>query len=511
MRLPLGSLGIKQKLVLLSLAILLVVSFGFSLLHLRMSRALAEEDLQERAVAFAQEIAATIGDRREFESGALLGAQIRHIMAVRQNVVQLDVLAFAPHDTTVVATSHAASRLPLTRHRLQAVARGEVVSRLVTGGAGRYWEVVAPVRLDGGVVGGVAVKFSLERADALAQRIRAWTLGLTALSVAIMGLLMSLAVDYVVNRPIRRFLTAIQRIERGEPDVAVTVDAADEFRVLARQFNEMVVRLGEFNADLQVRIGQATRELERRFREVERLNEALFSMQRRLGHAERLALSGRIIAQVAHEVGTPLHSIAGHLELLRQDLGARLDAGARRRLEIVDAQLTRVSGIIAQLLDLTRRPASETEPVDLNALVRDTVELVRPGLSAGGLRLDVFTDPLLPRVGGRANQLQQVLLNLLTNAIDATSAGGAVTVRTFGTPRHAELEVTDTGAGIPPAEHAHIFEPFFSTKSSGRGTGLGLFIAREIVREHGGRIELSSERGKGASFRVRFPALEGPA
>jgi signal transduction histidine kinase len=170
-----------------------------------------------------------------------------------------------------------------------------------------------------------------------------------------------------------------------------------------------------------------------------------------------------------------------------------------------------VSGIIAQLLDLARRPASEPEPVDLNALVRDTVELVRPGLSAGGLRLDVLTDPLLPRVRGRGNQLQQVLLNLLTNAIDATSAGGTVTVRTFGTPRHADLDVADTGSGIPPAEQPHIFEPFFSTKASGRGTGLGLFIAREIVREHRGRIDLSSEPGKGTSFRVRLPALEEPA
>ncbi|MBI2215982.1 MAG: HAMP domain-containing protein [Candidatus Rokubacteria bacterium] len=505
-----GSLGIKQKLVVLSLLILLVVSFGFSLLHLTMSRRLAEEDLQERAVAFAREIAATIGDRREFESGLLLEAQIRRIMAVRQNVLQLDVLAFGATGTTVVATSHPESRLPLTRQHREVVRRGQVVPRLVTGGGWRYWEVVAPVLLEGETVGAVAAKFSLDRADALAARVRTRALVLTAISVVVMGLLMSMAVEVVVNRPIRRFVGAIERIERGDTGVTVRVAADDEFRVLASKFNEMVVRLEGFNAELQARIVEATRELERRYREVERLNEVLFATQRKLGHAERLALSGRLMAQVAHEVGTPLHSIAGHVELLRQDLGsAALTDAVRRRFEIVDDQLRRVSEIISQLLDLTRAPAGERESVDVNALVRDTVDLVRPGVSAGGLQVIVAIDAEVPAVRGHRNQLQQALLNLLTNAIDATPPGGTITVRTAATPAGAELAVADTGRGIGEAERARIFEPFFSTKSAGRGAGLGLFIVSAIVREHRGQIDLESEPGKGTTFRVRLPRETG--
>src|SRR5688500_79193 len=152
-----------------------------------LSRAWVEEDLRKRAITFAREVAATIGDRREFESGTMLARQIEQIMAVRQNVMQLDILAFpAGGATTVVATSHPSRRLPFDRKDAQRVERGDVPSRLVTDDAGRYWEVMAPVTLDGAVVGAVAAKFSLDEADALAARARRWALLLTSGSVVIM-------------------------------------------------------------------------------------------------------------------------------------------------------------------------------------------------------------------------------------------------------------------------------------------------------------------------------------
>ncbi|HSE94136.1 MAG TPA: hypothetical protein VLF19_12580, partial [Methylomirabilota bacterium] len=164
-------LTIRAKLVLLSLPILVVVSFGFMLFQQRLSRGWVEEDLRERAIVFAREMAATIGDRREFESGELLARQIGQIMDVRPSVLQLDVLAFDATGSRVMATSHPLSRLPVTRRDADQVRRGRAVSRLVDAERARYWEVVAPVALDGGVVGAVAAKFSLARADALAARI----------------------------------------------------------------------------------------------------------------------------------------------------------------------------------------------------------------------------------------------------------------------------------------------------------------------------------------------------
>lgn len=499
-------LTIRAKLVLLSLPILVVVSFGFTLVQLRLSRGWVEEDLRERAIMFAREIAVTIGDRREFESSEVLARQIEQIMDVRRSVLQLDVLAFQGPDSHVVATSHPQARLPFTRREAGDVRRGQVVSRLVEGDRSRYWEVIAPVTLDGvAVVGAVAAKFSLGRADALATRLGTTALAFTAASIVVMGLLMSLAVHQVVNRPLRRFMETIGRVSAGDTTATVTLSTRDELGTLARHFNDMLARVRDFSDELQARVKDATSELEHRYAEVERLNELLFSMQRSLIHAERLALSGRIMAEVAHEVGTPLHSVAGHLELLRQDLPpAALTEGVRRRLGTVEGQLARVTEIIAQLLDLTRRTPGERSPVDLEQLVRDCVELVRPGVAAAGLALDV-TAVATPPVHGHAGHLQQVALNLMTNAIDATPAGGRISIAVRPRDGEAELSVADTGRGIPATELKQVFEAFFSTKEPGRGSGLGLFISSQIVREHGGRIEVASAEGRGSTFRVVLP------
>lgn len=505
-------LGIRHKLVLLSLLILVVVSFGFTWLHLALAHRWVEEDLKDRAIAFAREIAATIGDRHEFESGPLLHQQIQQILAARQNVLQLDILAVGVNETKLVATSHTETRLPFRRRDVDQILNGRVISRFVEAPGGRYWEIMAPVTIDGAVAGAVAAKFSLHRADRQAARIRIWAFALTAASVVVMGFLMSLAVRLVVDRPIRRFTDAIARVRDGDAAATVQVGSRDEFGLLAGHFNEMMGRVNQFNDELQARVKEATAELDRRYQELQRLNELLFGMQRSLSHAERLALSGRIMAEVAHEVGTPLHSVAGHLELLRKDLSPDLlSEDLNHRLALIESQLGRVIEIITQLLDLTRRSPGDPGPVDMNQLVRDTSDLARPGLSGAGLALTVATDPELPAVLGHQNQLQQVVLNLLTNAMDATPPGGRVEVTTRALPDRGgvEVEVSDTGQGIPLAHRKQIFEPFFSTKEPGRGTGLGLFISAQIVRDHKGRIEVQSEEGRGSTFRVFLPAASG--
>jgi two-component system NtrC family sensor kinase len=503
-------LGVRQKLVLLSVAVMIAISFGFAALSLDLSQRWVEEDLKDRAIAFAREIAATIGDQREFESGPLLKEQIRHILEVRQNVSQLDILAFEGDGAKVVATSDPARRLPFSRSDLVKARRGEVVSRLIR--RERNWEVMAPITLAGAVAGVVACRFSLERADRLAFRTRVWALTLTAASVVVMGFLMSLAIRQVVDRPIRGFVSAIARIRGGDTGAIVKVRGADEFGVMAQHFNEMMARVNQFSDELQVRVKEAVGELDQRFHEVQHLNEQLFELQRRLSHAERLSVSGRIMAQVAHEIGTPLHSVAGHLELLRKVLPpALLTEEAGRRLGIIETQLARVSEIIRQLLDLTHRSAGDPEPVDVNRLVREAVELVRPGMSAAGLGFRVSQTAELPRVHGHAGQLQQVILNLLTNAMDATPPLGVVEVvtRTASGDGSVVIEVRDSGRGIPPAHRKQIFEPFFSTKAPGRGSGLGLFISSQIVRDHKGQIEVESEPARGSIFRVVLPAAGG--
>ena len=162
-------LGLRPKLVLGGLAIVVVVSFGFTLLQLALARQSVDEDLQARAVFFAREVAASIGDRRELQGSARLERQIRQIMSVRRSILQLDIIAFRGDEADVVATSHPQPRPPFTREDAEQVRAGKVVSRRVEGGErGRYWEIVAPVNIDDAAAGAVAVKFSFDRADALA-------------------------------------------------------------------------------------------------------------------------------------------------------------------------------------------------------------------------------------------------------------------------------------------------------------------------------------------------------
>ena len=525
-------LGVRHKLIILSTLAILVVSLGFAWINLFLANRAIEEDLRTRAIIYAREVAATIGHRSELERREALQQLIARLLEIRKSALQLDVLAFGQEETIVVATNVPGARLPFSQRDGDEVRRGGIVSRAVSTGAEHHWEVMAPIttklstqafdsargtfqpRLEGEVVGAVAVKFSAQRADELASRIRVWALTLATVSVIVMGLLMRTAIQLVVDRPIRRFMEAISTGADDGVPTAVSVTTGDEFGVLARHFNEMVARIGRFNEELRTRIGEATGELDRRYQQVERLNALLFEMQRRLSHAERLGLSGRVMAEVAHEVGTPLHSVAGHLELLRKDLPPTvLTDDVARRLAIIETQVTRVIDIITRLLDVTRRASGESSGVDLERLVRDTADLVRPGLAGAGLSLAVHAEPGLPLVWGHPDQLQQVILNLLTNAIDATPRGGRIAATTTRAREAGEVEVaiTDTGPGIAPADRKRIFEPFFSTKEPGRGTGLGLFISAEIVREHKGRIEIESDEGRGSTFRVVLPAVGNAA
>ncbi|MBI2204329.1 MAG: HAMP domain-containing protein [Candidatus Rokubacteria bacterium] len=507
-------IGVRHKLLLVGALVILFVSVGFTWLNLALAQRAIQEDLKARAIVYAREVAATFGDRRELEGSEALQRLIGRLRDIRRSVLQLDVLGFGPAGTTVLATSAPAARLPFDRRDAEVVRRGRVVARAVTAGTERYWEVMAPIAFDGTVAGAVALKFSTMRADELASRIRFWAITLTGGSVLLMGLLVSAAVHVIVDRPMRRFMDAIGAAATGGVPAAVDVRTSDEFGRLAERFNEMVARITRFNEELRTRIAEATGELDRRYQQVEQLNALLFEMQRRLNHAERLALAGRVMAEVAHEVGTPLHSVAGHLELLRKDLpGAAVTGDVARRLGIIESQVTRVIEIINRLLDVTRRAPAKPGPVDLEGLVRDTAELVRPGLANAGVALDVRAESGLPAIRGQQDQLQQVVLNLLTNAIDATPAGGRIEVTTLALLGREEVQivVADSGPGIPEADRKKIFDPFFSTKDGGRGAGLGLFITAEIVREHKGRIDVGARDGGGSVFRVTLPVGTGAA
>ncbi|HEX6966768.1 MAG TPA: ATP-binding protein [Gemmatimonadaceae bacterium] len=227
-------------------------------------------------------------------------------------------------------------------------------------------------------------------------------------------------------------------------------------------------------------------------------------MRARLAETERLAAVGELVAGVAHEVNNPLSTISAYAQLLLRDAG--LDADHHESVEVIRSETVRASQVLSDLLTFARRSETEPRPLVLNEVVERTVRLRSYEMSTAGITCETELASDLPAVTGDARQLQQVLLNLMTNAIQAMAPQGSGTLRivTRADADRVVLEVRDTGPGIAPEARAHVFEPFFTTKRD--GTGLGLSVSYGIIATHGGSITIARTSSDGTMFRVSLPA-----
>ncbi len=234
-------------------------------------------------------------------------------------------------------------------------------------------------------------------------------------------------------------------------------------------------------------------------------------VQGRILQSEKLAALGQLAAGVMHEINNPLATIAACVAAGEGRLSEVSGPGAAALMEylaIIDKEVQRCTNIVDGLLDFSRPKAREKAPADLNDVVDEALGLLRHHKRFKQIALQRELEPALPPVVINREQIIQVLMALTINSIDAMEAGGRLTVRTMTGRRRMDeviVEVEDTGPGIPGAVQSKIFEPFFTTKAPGRGTGLGLSICYGIVEEHRGRIEVDSQLGRGATFRVHLP------
>ena len=316
-------------------------------------------------------------------------------------------------------------------------------------------------------------------------------LRLGALVVAL-GALTSLALRRQIIQPLRHLADSIRALGEGRPGPPLPVGRRDELGDVAGAFNRMVEQLDAARAALAAETEHA------------------LGLERQLRRAEILAVAGKLSSALAHEVGTPLNIISGRAELALRTVGS--DHPAHDALVTIVAQTERISGIIRSLLDSVRAQKPEVRAVAVSPLVRQLDRLMSHDATSRGVGLEARVPDDLPPVAADPGQLQQVLLNLLVNALDATPPGGRVAIE--GAAREVKgrpgvaIAVSDTGPGIAAEHRGRIFDPFFTTKPPGRGTGLGLAICRDIVREHGGTLTVESAEGRGATFTVWLPAHE---
>lgn len=252
--------------------------------------------------------------------------------------------------------------------------------------------------------------------------------------------------------------------------------------------------------------------------QVETESELRMEALNQLRHAERLNTIGKLASGIAHEIGTPLNVISGHAELI---LMGRVGPGELRSTgQVLLEQSERVTSIMRQLLDFSRRGGTQVVPTDIGDLAQVTVQLLRTLAKKSGVEIVCRGEPIQAPVN--RSEIQQVISNLVTNAIQAMPNGGRIEVnvrrermQTKKAAAHAGdyvvIEVADNGTGIPAHVLPKIFDPFFTTKEVGQGTGLGLSVAYGIVKDHQGWVAVESEVGTGAKFAVYLPQIPAPS
>lgn len=360
----------------------------------------------------------------------------------------------------------------------------------------RLIEVFAPVLGAQGPPAAVLVEFplyELQRTISASQRAIVLYIALDALLLLVVGYLL---LTRGVVRPIATISAATERVAEGDFDMRIDVVAQNEIGDLAENFDRMVQRLRAGRDALRERVD-----------ELAQANEALARAQREVVRTERMATLGALSAGIAHEIGNPLAAVTGLLELLEDHQDMEPDQ-IDDLVERIERELGRLNRIISELLDYARVREVEAGPIDVAPAIERAVRLTahHPRGRHISVTLDVL--PTLQPAVIDEGRLVQVMLNLLLNAADACGAsGGTVQVRAGRDPARQGavlIEVEDDGPGIDAATLARLFEPFYTTKRAGEGTGLGLPICERIVSDVGGSIEVASVVGEGTTFRIQL-------
>ena len=363
-----------------------------------------------------------------------------------------------------------------------------------------------------------------QRAETSFRATRAFTSTLLLATVLLSAFIGAWLVRYIAV-PVQELEQAAQRVAEGDTGVRLEVESSDEIGNLAHSFNQMTIALRE----RQEEISRANSTLAEKNRDLEQTLSKLQEAQQQLIMQEKMASLGNLVASVAHEINNPIGAInsaantsARSIKIVRAAVENHAEtlAGEKRldrALEVLDRNnevavmaSERIERIVRSLRNFARLDEAEFQSADLHEGLDSTLTLLDHVIKN---RIEVIRDyGDLPQINCFANQLNQVFMNVINNAVQAIDSSGVITLRTRCDNEKIIIEVTDTGKGIKQEHVKHIFDPGFTTKGVGVGTCLGLSISYNIVRQHRGRIEVESEVGKGTTMRIVLPVdLRAPA
>ena len=355
------------------------------------------------------------------------------------------------------------------------------------------------------ILGVLDTNLSLAKADVQLAESSRIMVAYTACGLILIAVLSWFFVWRVVGRPVQALERGTERLKSGDLGYQINVESEDEIGDLARSFNDMSSQLKAEHTEniawthtLEQRVEQKTRELRRAH------EHAL--------HTEKMVSIGKMAAVLAHEINNPLSGILTYAKLLRKYLD-HADNGNDRRQEICDSldliasESRRCGDLVKNLLTFSRTTPMNLQPTNLNSVIDQALRLIQHQLELSAIHVEEHLDSDLPLIDCDGAQIEQVLLALLMNAIDAMPQGGNLWITSTADAEASQLRIVvrDDGAGIPPEILPRIFEPFLTTKETGRGVGLGLAISHSILERHNGNIAVQSEVGKGTTFTVTLP------
>jgi signal transduction histidine kinase len=498
--------------IIFAVAVVSVVGVSTTIAML-LTRQLVEEEVYSKACSQARATAHELVNEDALQDTDKLQRVLKQMQRDMPGVRQADVYLHGSLHQLEATTAPQAEHLELDNipgiEHYDEYERPDDDSLTIETDHGRFWIIGVTIRSQGQPVGCLNLKVSKSQTSVVTRELVLRNLLLMLASLVVVILAVHIFFLRAVRTPVKDMIRVMEGAEKGQLHVRASLRSTDEIGMLAAHLNRMLRRIENFNTELERKVQESTAGLAEANEELRRINEELFETQKKLARSERLAIAGQLAASLAHEIGTPLNSISGHVQLLARRKDA--DESTRRRLEIIEKQIDNIVRTVNQLLSWSRQFELKVEMVDLRRLIEEAVLLSSPALQLRKIRVKLDLAQDCPKVYGDSGYLQQVLLNLINNSMDAMPRGGDLRIETRlaeGTARQVAIRVTDNGSGMSPETVAHVFDPMFTTKRLGTGTGLGLAICEQIIQQHGGTIGVESTPGKGTTFTLILPADE---
>lgn len=491
-------ISIKLSMVLIAGGFLIFGAYGVYELHIERNGLL--RNVEQETLLLGRSLQAAVENALRDRQLADIEETIRYLERIDPSIT---ILIYDPTGRPIYAAreSHALD-IPIQRARETATQSRQAVFAFYPSDDVNHAILALPLSDDySALLGGLLLVRPLremQRARRDLQHSIMVTVFVFVLTTTVLGLI---AGAIYINRPLGRMAEAMKEVRAGNLMSALPDNRKDEIGAVAAEFNAMV-------ADLR----DARRRLEEEAESRRRLQQAL-------QEADKLITIGQLSAGLAHEIGSPLQVLRGRARTL---LTRAHDAAEVQRIaEILVAQTDRITRIVEQLLRFTRRRSAPLTKGDLRLAISNILELMQYEAQRRGVALTFSGTAHLPPMWVETDELQQILLNLIANALVATSTGGQVSVSVNSsslTSRDGGCEaptvrlvVTDTGAGIALNLQERVFEPFFTTRAAEGGTGLGLAVVKSLVTEHGGKITVESKLGVGSQFCVELPVYRPSA